>query len=505
MAILLGTVAMACGPDRRPGADLDGGNSVPSNDGGEETADGGPDASTPQPSCDGVEPVASLAARCCPTFGVDACGPGLFCAAHDGRQFAACYALHSRLDDETCGADDECLSYRCSLTTGRCASSPNASCTTANGCGPGPGTQNYVCAGGTCRPSTGAVGAPCGLGRDCASRICHRDKCSAGAEGDACDDEADCVSNRCVTGACSDGGVGDRCASPADCTSGFCVSTRCTSGADGEGCTRATDCASGHCVRNQCASGTLGSECAATTDCDGDLRCDRPCSGTSSCDSICTDGAAGSPCLSDAVCDEGLLCSDDVRWPPGTFFPVANTCSAVERCSFTQNNCHHAGTSCMRTADGGRCLPFGTEADLAPCAVDADCRSGICEDYGDGVRLCSASGTWGAPCSYTNPSQQIGDERSAGCTTGYRCQTPPISGNGIGTAYGTCGGDAGFICWVDHGGEILERHGGCATGGLAGCKADPWNRKVCDQARSTICTNDAGCGGSPCVALMYCR
>src|SRR5690554_3912984 len=153
-------LATACSPDgpRRGASGFD------RDTGDVETSDvGGSDADVEPESCDGIEPVAGLAERCCEGFGIDACGPGLFCAAYDGREFAACYVEHSREDGESCKADSECLSYRCHQGNERCAASPNASCTLADGCGPGPSTTNYVCAAGECRASSGAQGQACGV------------------------------------------------------------------------------------------------------------------------------------------------------------------------------------------------------------------------------------------------------------------------------------------------------------------------------------------------------
>lgn len=54
---------------------------------------------------DDVPPARGLSERCCPSFGADACGAGLFCAALDGRTIPTCYPEHSRAEGATCTAN----------------------------------------------------------------------------------------------------------------------------------------------------------------------------------------------------------------------------------------------------------------------------------------------------------------------------------------------------------------------------------------------------------------
>lgn len=85
-----------------------------------------------------IPPVQGPSEACDPTYGIDACGAGLFCAAFDGRKLSTCYFNKSRTKGQTCALSEHC-------TTNTCASG--------------------VCAGAP-------FGAPCQTDFDCASNSC---------------------------------------------------------------------------------------------------------------------------------------------------------------------------------------------------------------------------------------------------------------------------------------------------------------------------------------------
>jgi hypothetical protein len=88
-------------------------------------------------SCKSRFPASQAAsAPCCPDWGVDACGASLFCAALDGRTQPTCYPEHSRLPNQSCTADVQCISFSCA-TSGVCKGIPGGSCTPEVGCGSG--------------------------------------------------------------------------------------------------------------------------------------------------------------------------------------------------------------------------------------------------------------------------------------------------------------------------------------------------------------------------------
>src|SRR5262245_10943602 len=73
-------------------------------------------------------------AQCCPDYGLDACGAGLFCAAYDGRTVSSCYKERSRANLASCSADRECASGDCAETAGKCRGLLGEKCEVAVGC-----------------------------------------------------------------------------------------------------------------------------------------------------------------------------------------------------------------------------------------------------------------------------------------------------------------------------------------------------------------------------------
>lgn len=81
-------------------------------------------------------PVQALSEPCCYSYGADACGAGLFCAAFDSRTRPTCYAEYSRLSLETCTEDRQCASRSCNTSENQCRSAQYEICTTQVGCTP---------------------------------------------------------------------------------------------------------------------------------------------------------------------------------------------------------------------------------------------------------------------------------------------------------------------------------------------------------------------------------
>jgi hypothetical protein len=142
----------------------------------------------------------TLSEECCPDFGVDACGAGLFCAALDGREVPTCFLEGSRRSGETCEEDRSCGSGTC--RAGRCQSLLGESCSVDVGC-TNPVNNNEVI---VCLPST---------------LECVRGGFDLG---DSCDDDVECDSGACFNDQCVDGDgaslLGDNCVSDDDCGSG---------------------------------------------------------------------------------------------------------------------------------------------------------------------------------------------------------------------------------------------------------------------------------------------
>lgn len=146
---------------------------VSSNDGGAgPQADGAPPLQTVD--CADLGMSQTLSSPCCPSFGPDACGAQLFCAAFDGRTVPTCYSEYSRQDQTECAADSHCTSKSCHSLLRKCRSMPGAACSGTIGCAAFQG-DIYAC-------------SP------------RHDKCleiGNGEGGTLCDQDAHCDSNEC--------------------------------------------------------------------------------------------------------------------------------------------------------------------------------------------------------------------------------------------------------------------------------------------------------------------
>ena len=182
-----------------------------------------------------------LAAPCCESLGVDACGAGLFCAALDGRAKASCYAERSRADRASCTADVQCA----------CRSAPRTACDSTIGCAPDPANGRYGCGGSVCDPvGNGTVSSICAEDGDCYSGFCKGGRCRRGpcyggdgsgpcAEspgGTACRSCVTAAENACATSKCADlddkvsgcaAGCGTQKCFEGRCESAWCDAERC--------------------------------------------------------------------------------------------------------------------------------------------------------------------------------------------------------------------------------------------------------------------------------------
>ncbi|MBI2374754.1 MAG: hypothetical protein HYV07_12230 [Deltaproteobacteria bacterium] len=438
-------------------------------DSGQVDARAGSDASVPDVGifdCTDVTPVSGLAERCCPSFGIDACGPGLFCAAFDGRTFPACYADHARADGESCLADLNCQSFSCTAS-GVCRSSPGLACTTGVGCGPGSSSNRFVCASGTCVSSDGAIGSACGVGADCSSGFCVSGSCTGGGDGDDCGVGSDCLSARCAGGVCTSGNPLSACVSPTDCNSGFCVDDRCSSGEEGWNCYRGADCKSGACVDRRCTDAGDGDPCVRATDCSSGLRCIKPCAAAESCSSECSSGSVESACLANSDCADGLPC---VREALGSgVWRCGHPCWGSAQCA--------GGYVCSAS---GECVAPGAAPEGAVCTADADCSSATCASFGVAGSACSA------PAGYWT--------RCGTCDTGYWCED-----RSSGPSRGHCVGGERTPCKMFH--DSVEIWSAVCHSVVSLCQR--YVGAFC-EGTSTHCSVDADCGADRCIVVYGC-
>jgi hypothetical protein len=96
--------------------------------------------------CSSIGPTRTLSQSCCLSLGVDACGPGLVCAALDGRTIAACYAEKSRTGGQSCTEDSLCESNECDAASNTCLPDVGDPCTQDVSCAHGRELP-LVCAG----------------------------------------------------------------------------------------------------------------------------------------------------------------------------------------------------------------------------------------------------------------------------------------------------------------------------------------------------------------------
>lgn len=130
-----------------------------------------PDGGGPQQDCTGLAKSQGVSQACCLGYGIDACGASLFCAAFDGRTQPTCYAEHSRLDQETCTADNQCASSSCNTTAGACRSLPGSNCSATIGCADDTAGQAYYC-DSVCKPrGYGLCQDYCDVDGDCQSGV----------------------------------------------------------------------------------------------------------------------------------------------------------------------------------------------------------------------------------------------------------------------------------------------------------------------------------------------
>ncbi len=350
--------------------------------------------------------------ECCRTFGIDACGALLFCAAFDGRTTPTCYPERSRLDGQSCDEDRDCTSGACSATAHACKSVLGQACTAEIGCAPAPTGRPAACdtttAPARCRETSRELGGLCEADAGCASGHCVHLRCILGP-GSACTRDQDCLSGYCAGDSgqrtCSTGMLGSPCRVPADCTEGQCVAGACRVPAPGGPCLIPADCpaVAPYCVNGTCGTGSAGSACNVATEC---AAAAPHCVGR-----LCRvePGRLGESCSIVADCAPGLACNG---LPPLLALcdgprQLREPCTGTAECAqYTFPPalvCDPATRTCL--------LPSGKE-----CAVPVDCQSQMCLPMGrrcsfDRTRSCSVDAQCVRP-----------DGSTASCTSYSLCQ-----------------------------------------------------------------------------------
>jgi hypothetical protein len=443
------------------------------------------------------------------------CRDGVCCGSACNGACQACSVAKGATKDGTCTnlpATTEpaaCLGYKCSGTSGACATS----CTTDASCAAG----NY-CDGAFCQPArklgdTCTRTSQCATGATCADGVCCNAACSGTCEACAADHkESGDASGTCgpaksgtdpgdkcpataastcgTTGVCGKTGTcalwpaGAACGTSAVCDGGFAKGTTC----DGLG-TCKTDMAGVACAPGTCKDGgcvlacTTDSECDAKGWCDGGTCRDRAADGgTCSAANQCLSGhcADGVCCASacDGICER---CDGD-----GT----KGTCTAVQG-KPREGHGECPGPSATDPCTAAACDGDARTSCKGLAGPEVKCREGTCTSETESLEaVCDGSGICPASTSKACSPFACGDTKCKDkCTADTDCKRGFSCDLGTGKCFfpATCDGDH-TLTGAD--GRITD----CV---LYKCTAEGC-RTSC--ATSDECANGAVCDAGLCVA-----
>ena len=314
----------------------------------------------------------------CTAYGANQCAPGLFCKAV-ANEVGVC--IDQPAVGDLCLRDEDCGSYVCDWSTGKCAAGApyGEACAFTDPDHPVPGSESI-----RCQPplACDTVKLKC-TDPNCASGInCSSDsQCPAGVS---------CVMNHC--GPLRE--VGETCYQPDDCADGTCVydsvSMRqlCTAPkALGASCNGSPgECASGYCGFDQTA---MAEVCLATLKngemCQQGANCTSGKCGT---DGKCAAVAAGDDCATDSDCA-----------PSHDLFCVELACT---KAPFPDGTACVADTQCKSQACAAqKCAAKGVAKDACGTPADPPCDTGFYCDVPAGKEAgkCAAKKAQGELCS----------------------------------------------------------------------------------------------------------
>lgn len=297
---------------------------------------------------------------------------------------------------------------------------------------------------GTVDEGCTALGDPCAADAECSmgscdmvggSRVCVRDcdprdaipRCPFGFYCEV----LDCGTGRCIVGGPGPGLDGAECANDLECASDHCADVagarRCgrSCSLDGEPCPGGTACE----VSGECGS-CLPLELTTSPRSFG-VRCD---SDGQCASGMCPDGFCTRTCDASSPCPTGFHCRAGIC-VGGALGGPGSECATSEDCGSTAPDCVDADgelicaapcesdgscpadSTCAPTPVGDRCVSPGLALG-APCAVNEECRSGLC------------AGTCTRLCEVTNPCPMAFECRPAGAHDGCFPPSAPRDGGG---------------------------------------------------------------------------
>ena len=446
---------------------------------------------------------------------------------------------------KSCESGDECVTGKCSVTTGKCSYTfqTGLPCNDGNPC-----TSSETCQNDTCKGDA----TQCDDGNPCTADSCespngcvHKANAGPCTDGNACTKQDACKDGACVglpmsaTEDCDDGNActKDACNPTQGCTHANETGTNCD---DGNTCTKNDVCAAGKCQpgSNVCDCKT-DVDCASQEDgnlCNGTLYCDTASapfkckikestivncdtSINNACQTNACDPQSGKCALSygpkglacdkdDNVCTQNDVCDGDGNCIAGAVVkcddgnPCTNdACDPKIGCSYTANSapCNADDNACTvgDVCKEGSCLP----GDAKKCDDNEECTADSCDkgtaaclfaevsktcDDGDACTGEDACGKNGAGKFTCLPGAKVVCNDGNACTTDVcdstkGCLSTPVAN--------------GLPC---NDGNACTDKDACATGQCQGTPIDV--AKGCDDGNACTadtCDSKAGCKHQP--------
>ena len=376
------------------------------------------------------------------------------------------------------------------------------------------GTETDTDCGGSCAPAKAcADGRTCASPDDCQSAVCTAGVCAV----PTCSDNkkngdetgVDCGGSCTSTSKCADGmGAGTTATARAGSVRPFCAGPSCTDPTK-NGTETDVDCG------GSCPGCIVGGICAIPGDCASGVCTGTTCTAPTCSDVVKngseTDKDCGGSCAPASKCADGLGCKDATDCK-------SSVCSsdkcAVPACTDNVKNGSETDKDC-----GGSCAPGSTCANGLVCAVNGDCKSGICKALVCVATSCTngvkdthetdvdCGGADCGPCAVDQVCAVNDDCTSGKCGSNLHCAAPSCL-DGVKNGSETdidCGGSCTTKCATGKLCNVASSGGDCASGLCPAAKCvecvvkdtcpgadDDCHSRTCDSNVCGIRNKDAG-------------